>query len=237
MPHANAPLTETGTAASGPVCRRRRVAATAGRGTVPGLGHHRETLGRPLPRPTARPAWSTGPHARTAVRAGPRPAPNDGSSRSGSRAGGDQPGSRYLLGPDALHRAPGPVPLPPRPPRSPGPGHRPAGIRRYEHAAPGDLVHVDIKKLGNIPDGGGRRVHGRAAGTATAPPTATRTGHARSATAPTSATATSTTPSTTTPAWPTPKSCTDETQRDRRRVLGPRPGLVHRPRHHRRHAS
>ena len=33
--------------------------------------------------------------------------------------------------------------------------------RRYEHAAPGDLVHVDIKKLGKIPDGGGWRVHGR----------------------------------------------------------------------------
>ncbi|WP_131739165.1 IS481 family transposase [Actinomadura roseirufa] len=37
-------------------------------------------------------------------------------------------------------------------------------IRRYEHPAPGDLVHVDIKKLGNIPDGGGHKVHGRAAG-------------------------------------------------------------------------
>ncbi|QQQ73485.1 IS481 family transposase [Saccharothrix sp. 6-C] len=37
-------------------------------------------------------------------------------------------------------------------------------VRRYEHAAPGDLVHVDIKKLGNIPDGGGHRVHGRHAG-------------------------------------------------------------------------
>ena len=37
-------------------------------------------------------------------------------------------------------------------------------IRRYEHAAPGDLVHVDIKKLGNIPDGGGHQVLGRAAG-------------------------------------------------------------------------
>ncbi|MEW2085671.1 IS481 family transposase [Streptomyces sp. NPDC005283] len=37
-------------------------------------------------------------------------------------------------------------------------------IRRYEHAAPGDLVHVDIKKLGNIPDGGGHKVLGRAAG-------------------------------------------------------------------------
>ncbi|WP_329168428.1 IS481 family transposase [Streptomyces sp. NBC_01267] len=37
-------------------------------------------------------------------------------------------------------------------------------IRRYEHAAPGDLVHVDIKKLGNIPDGGGHKALGRQAG-------------------------------------------------------------------------
>lgn len=36
--------------------------------------------------------------------------------------------------------------------------------RRYEHQAPGDLVHVDVKKLGRIPDGGGHRVHGRAKG-------------------------------------------------------------------------
>ena len=37
-------------------------------------------------------------------------------------------------------------------------------IRRYEHEQPGDLIHVDIKKLGNIPDGGGHKIHGRAAG-------------------------------------------------------------------------
>ena len=37
-------------------------------------------------------------------------------------------------------------------------------IRRYEHAAPGDLIHVDIKKLGRIPDGGGHRVMDRGAG-------------------------------------------------------------------------
>lgn len=37
-------------------------------------------------------------------------------------------------------------------------------IRRYERDAPGELVHVDIKKLGNIPDGGGHRVLGRRAG-------------------------------------------------------------------------
>jgi hypothetical protein len=32
---------------------------------------------------------------------------------------------------------------------------------RYERSAPGELVHVDIKKLGRIPDGGGWRVFGR----------------------------------------------------------------------------
>ncbi|MFJ7913209.1 IS481 family transposase, partial [Kitasatospora sp. NPDC096204] len=37
-------------------------------------------------------------------------------------------------------------------------------IRRYEHCAPGELVHVDIKKLGNIPDGGGHKALGRQAG-------------------------------------------------------------------------
>jgi len=41
---------------------------------------------------------------------------------------------------------------------------RPTGevIRRYERASPGDLLHVDIKKLGRIPDGGGWRFKGRA---------------------------------------------------------------------------
>jgi transposase InsO family protein len=37
-------------------------------------------------------------------------------------------------------------------------------IRRYERSAPGELVHVDVKKLGKIPHGGGWRVLGRAAG-------------------------------------------------------------------------
>jgi transposase InsO family protein len=37
-------------------------------------------------------------------------------------------------------------------------------IRRYEHDAPGDLLHADVKKLGNIPDGGGWRFLGRQAG-------------------------------------------------------------------------
>ncbi|MDO3401100.1 IS481 family transposase [Mycolicibacterium neoaurum] len=32
---------------------------------------------------------------------------------------------------------------------------------RYEHRAPGSLIHVDVKKLGRIPAGGGWRLHGR----------------------------------------------------------------------------
>lgn len=32
---------------------------------------------------------------------------------------------------------------------------------RYEHPYPGSLVHIDVKKLGRIPDGGGWKVHGR----------------------------------------------------------------------------
>lgn len=34
-------------------------------------------------------------------------------------------------------------------------------VIRYERDHPGELIHVDVKKLGRIPDGGGWRVHGR----------------------------------------------------------------------------
>ena len=36
-------------------------------------------------------------------------------------------------------------------------------VRRYEHQAPGDLIHVDVKKFALIPSGGGWKVHGRSA--------------------------------------------------------------------------
>jgi transposase InsO family protein len=40
---------------------------------------------------------------------------------------------------------------------------RPTGepVRRYERARPGELVHVDVKKIGRLRDGGGWRVLGR----------------------------------------------------------------------------
>lgn len=39
-------------------------------------------------------------------------------------------------------------------------GDQMRAVLRYEHDAPGAMVHVDVKKLGKIPTGGGWRVHG-----------------------------------------------------------------------------
>ena len=39
---------------------------------------------------------------------------------------------------------------------------------RYERDRPGELVHMDVKKIGRIPDGGGWRAHGRQMGSTSA---------------------------------------------------------------------
>jgi transposase InsO family protein len=50
-------------------------------------------------------------------------------------------------------------------------------LRRYEHDHPGSLIHVDVTKFGNIPDGGGWRYVGRAQGGLNKRATAHRTGN------------------------------------------------------------
>lgn len=47
-------------------------------------------------------------------------------------------------------------------------------LRRYEHPHPGSLIHVDVTKFGNIPDGGGWRFVGRVQGERNREATATR---------------------------------------------------------------
>lgn len=49
-------------------------------------------------------------------------------------------------------------------------------LRRYEHPHPGSLIHVDVTKFGNIPDGGGWRYLGRKQGDENRAATARRTG-------------------------------------------------------------
>lgn len=53
-------------------------------------------------------------------------------------------------------------------------------IRRYEHAQPGDLLHMDVKKLGKVPDGGGWRYVGRQHGGRNRAATSARTGAPKS---------------------------------------------------------
>jgi hypothetical protein len=48
--------------------------------------------------------------------------------------------------------------------------------RRYQRERPGELIHVDVKKLGNIPDGGGWRYLGRQQGDWNRQATRDRTG-------------------------------------------------------------
>ena len=52
-------------------------------------------------------------------------------------------------------------------------------IRRYERERPGDLLHVDVKKLGRVPDGGGWRYVGRRQGHRNRAATAARAGTPR----------------------------------------------------------
>jgi transposase InsO family protein len=49
-------------------------------------------------------------------------------------------------------------------------------LRRYEHPHPGSLIHVDVTKFGNIPDGGGHKFLSRQQSRANGIATAHRTG-------------------------------------------------------------
>ena len=74
---------------------------------------------------------------------------------------------RLRLNPSTVHKVLVRYGAPPLAWTDPATGARLRGKpkpQRYEHETPGDLVHVDVKKLGRIPNGGGHRVHGRGKG-------------------------------------------------------------------------
>lgn len=91
--------------------------------------------------------------------------------RVAKRLGPARIGARLGLHASTVHRVLARYGCPPLAHLDRGTGRR---VRRYEHAAPGDLVHVDIKKLGNIPDGGGHRFVAPAQGETNARATTTR---------------------------------------------------------------
>jgi hypothetical protein len=162
------------------------------------------------PRPGGLPAtaswgrrgWPTGPAARIAARTSCRSGPSGGSSSCGLPGGWGRPGIAW-----ALHLNPSTVHQVLRRYHCPRLAHldRAAKIpvRRYERDRPGELIPVDVKKLGSIPDGGGHRVTGPSQGQKTGgPPPAPARTITRSW-----ATATCIPPWMTTPAWSIPRSC------------------------------
>ena len=86
----------------------------------------------------------------------------------------------------------------------------PEPVRRYEKRHPGELIHIDVKRLGRIgPHGAGHRITGRKGGgrrSSATPPASTAAKSAGSA---------STSASTIAPAWPTSRC--SPTRRPQRR--------------------
>jgi hypothetical protein len=95
---------------------------------------------------------------------------------------------------------------------------------RYERARPGELIHSDVKKLGRIHGGAGKRITG---GVKRNPNAAASTPRALSAGS--SAGTPCTSPLTTPPAWPTPRSSATS-ERSPRWVPHPRAGVLRAPR-------
>ena len=172
MSHANAALTPRAPPSGRPAGRRRRLAGRCGGGLLPGVLADREAVGGPLPGTARglrrapvdcgddRPLEPPAPHRRTGRRH--RSVRRIVHLRWKQRLGPVQiAGAARACRPRPCTRcwsAAG----------STGSTHvdRSTGepIRRYEHDHPGSLVHVDVKKLGNIPDGGGWRFVGRQQG-------------------------------------------------------------------------
>lgn len=149
-----------------PARGRPGLAGQRSRSPIPGLLAHREALGRPLPH---RP-----------VHAGPlltaHRSPNKTSQATTRRCiqlslrlreGPVQLACRLGIAPSTVHRTLVDAHL-----NRLSHVDRATGepVRRYEHDHPGAMLHVDVKKLGNIPDGGAGATSADNKATATALP-------------------------------------------------------------------
>jgi transposase InsO family protein len=166
MPHGNAPLTETGrlrlarcVVEDGWPLRRAAERfqvshTTAGRWAE----RYREAGAAGMADRSSRPYHSP---ARTPCRTERRTERRIVGLRASSRLGPARIAWRLGLNPSTVHKVLTRYGCPKLACLDRGSG---VPVRRYEWPAPGDLVHVDVKKLGNIPDGGGWRTLGREPG-------------------------------------------------------------------------
>ncbi|MFK4540418.1 hypothetical protein RKD29_007954 [Streptomyces tendae] len=106
-----------------------------------------------------RPLWPTGPHGLT----GARPGPVSRRSARSCTCAGNSVWDRSRSPDGWAARLDGPRGPDPLPINRLSHIDRATGepVRRYEHPRPGAMLHIDVKKLGNVPDGGSRRCVGR----------------------------------------------------------------------------
>jgi len=162
VPHRNAPLTETGRLRLArcvvddgwPVRRAAERFQVSHTTAARWAARYREHGAAGMADRSSRP--HTSPH-RTPVQAERRIV----RLRVSKRLGPARIAFRLGLNPSTVHKVLTRYGCPPLAHLDRGSGRR---IRRYERARPGELVHVDVKKLGNIPAGGGHRVRSRQAG-------------------------------------------------------------------------
>jgi Integrase core domain/leucine-zipper of insertion element IS481 len=117
------------------------------------------TSGLPATAPKGRPAWPTAARGRITA---PLPCPLPRSGGCWRPAGAV---ARVPTGSATTSACPARPSMGAAPPRDEpaGPPDRTSGVAiRYQRERPGELVHLDVKKLGRIPDGGGHKLHGRA---------------------------------------------------------------------------
>lgn len=162
MPHRNAPLTETG--------RTRLARCVVDDGWPLRRAAERFQVSHTTAARWARRYRELGPAGMADRSCRPRTSPARTPARTERRAvklrvtrrwGPARVGARLGLPASTVHRVLRRYGCPPLAHLDRASGRR---VRRYQRAAPGELVHVDIKKLGNIPDGGGWRTAGRAQG-------------------------------------------------------------------------
>jgi transposase InsO family protein len=162
MPHRNAPLTETG--------RLRLARCVVDDGWSLRRAAERFQVAHTTAARWARRYRQAGAAGMADRSSRPHHSPNQTPARTeqrivkiriARRMGPARIAARLGMNPSTVHRVINRYGCPPLAHLDRATGRR---IRRYEHPAPGELVHVDVKKLGNIPDGGGHRAIGRPRG-------------------------------------------------------------------------
>ena len=161
--HPNAPLSPQGRFRLVRLICRRRLAGRPRAERHAGLADHRLPVGGRYQQASRAGLVDRSSRPRRMPRLTPAPVVRQGGAPAHHASVGTGP-DRRPAGPCRLHRPPRPDPSSVVTAWSGPTGRLGCRCAAMSIRSPGGLVHIDVKKLGNIPQGGGHRVHGRQLG-------------------------------------------------------------------------